>query len=389
MTFWWQYKIPMDIITDAKKARKSEHFEKATHVSEKQTKTPRVGNLKRNLFHRSNNHSSEPTRMPTSDLETKIKTARTKIQRMGLKTSKHQPEHTYCETHTSRIKCRCTWVKHISKLHKWAQRAQNEGAFCDFSIKAGSVTFRAHSIIVACHSGLFRRVAKSNQNRSPHVCIRVENIRPEVVGKLLDYAYTGKIELTKNNVAEISKAAIDFEMAGILRICLDFVSNMDAELALLILLTEGIPKSNLIFRRAFDYTLSNFRSLYSNPLFNNLGINLILSIVRSDDLVVYSEMEVLDALLKWTHHNFEERKCQFKELIHHVRFCQMEMDELIWASSISDLLPKYCHKLLIHANWLVTMRHLGYRDPLHLDAGKPRNCLYYRQGKTKENGKKK
>lgn len=302
---------------------------------------------------------------------------------MGSKNSKQISERVSSDTQTSRIKCRCTWVKHISSLHSWAQRAQNEGAFCDFSVKVCNETFRAHSIIIACHSGLFRRVAKSNLGRDGHIYIKIDNVRPEVLGQLLDYAYKGKIELTKNNVAEIAKSAVDFEMSGVLRICLDYISNMDAEQALLILCTEGIPKSNLIFRRAFDYTLCNFRTVYPHPLFNDISVNLLFSILRNDDLVVCSEMEVLDALLKWTHHNFEVRKCHFKKLVHQVRFCQMEMDELMWASSISDLLPKYCHKILIHANWLVALRRLGYRDPLHLDAGKPRNYLYF-QAETKQ-----
>lgn len=86
--------------------------------------------------------------------------------------------------------------------------------YCDVIFQVHDKEFRCHRIILAAISTYFRQVFCKTKSQK----IRIRNIKEEVIGEILRYAYTGTIKLTYSNVFEILLACHHFEIPSLIEI---------------------------------------------------------------------------------------------------------------------------------------------------------------------------
>ncbi|KAF7650638.1 hypothetical protein LDENG_00122920 [Lucifuga dentata] len=88
----------------------------------------------------------------------------------------------------------------------WTLR--NEGQFCDCTIQVGDSRHRAHKLVLAASSMLFRSLLDSSDT----ISIDTALVSSQEFGSLLDMVYTGKLPLGKHNVSRIVAAADSLQM---------------------------------------------------------------------------------------------------------------------------------------------------------------------------------
>ncbi|XP_028261822.1 zinc finger and BTB domain-containing protein 40 [Parambassis ranga] len=88
----------------------------------------------------------------------------------------------------------------------WALR--KEGHFCDCTILVGDSHHRAHKLVLAASSLLFRSVLDGSDT----ISIDTSVVSSQEFGCLLDMVYTGKLPLGKHNVGRIIAAADSLQM---------------------------------------------------------------------------------------------------------------------------------------------------------------------------------
>ncbi|XP_018517266.1 zinc finger and BTB domain-containing protein 40 isoform X1 [Lates calcarifer] len=88
----------------------------------------------------------------------------------------------------------------------WALR--KEGSFCDCTILVGDSPHRAHKLVLAASSMLFRSLLDGSDTISIDTAV----VSSQEFGCLLDMVYTGKLPLGKHNVSRIVAAADNLQM---------------------------------------------------------------------------------------------------------------------------------------------------------------------------------
>ncbi|XP_061584691.1 zinc finger and BTB domain-containing protein 40 [Cololabis saira] len=88
----------------------------------------------------------------------------------------------------------------------WALR--KEGHLCDCTILVGDAQHRAHKVVLAAASQLFRSLLEGSDTISIDTCV----VSPNEFSCLLDMIYTGKLPLGKHNVSRIVTAADSLQM---------------------------------------------------------------------------------------------------------------------------------------------------------------------------------
>ncbi|XP_041639925.1 zinc finger and BTB domain-containing protein 40 isoform X2 [Cheilinus undulatus] len=88
----------------------------------------------------------------------------------------------------------------------WALR--KEGHFCDCTILVGDSPHRAHKLVLAASSMLFRSLLDSSDT----ISIDTAMVSPQEFSCLLDMVYTGKLPIGKHNVSRIVAAADSLQM---------------------------------------------------------------------------------------------------------------------------------------------------------------------------------
>ncbi|XP_034724150.1 zinc finger and BTB domain-containing protein 40 isoform X3 [Etheostoma cragini] len=88
----------------------------------------------------------------------------------------------------------------------WALR--KEGHFCDCTILVGDSPHRAHKLVLAASSMLFRSLLDTSDT----ISIDTAMVSSQEFGCLLDMVYTGKLPLGKHNVSRIVAAADSLQM---------------------------------------------------------------------------------------------------------------------------------------------------------------------------------
>ncbi|GAB1609683.1 kelch-like protein 20 [Argonauta hians] len=229
-------------------------------------------------------------------------------------------------------------MHYLTQMLQFVNDDRKKGKFCDTIVASRNKYFKAHSIILACNSHLFRNIAeKHKQENKKRITICMDSIHPHIFELLLEYIYTGKLFLRKTTVAEVSMAAMDLKIPSICNLCNYFIKDMDSEQALLILLTRNICPSNDVFRKALCHVEDNFSVVVKHKLYMKLNSNVLEKILSSDNLNVRWELEVLDNLLKWTYHSHRCRRNYFPQLVKSVRFTQMTLQELRCACTMAEM----------------------------------------------------
>lgn len=136
------------------------------------------------------------------------------------------------------------------------------------------------------------------------------SVSPDIMRLVVEYAYTGFIPVTPDNVKELYVAADHLSIEGIVQACTQLLEkHMDPQNCLGIWkFTEMYywPKLN---RKALLYTLHHFEEIVAtSEEFLMLSAQELATIIESDQLNVKQEKTVYEAVVHWIAFAPEERR---------------------------------------------------------------------------------
>ncbi|XP_048872206.1 telomere zinc finger-associated protein isoform X2 [Brienomyrus brachyistius] len=99
------------------------------------------------------------------------------------------------------------------------------GRFCDAILNTGSgKCYTVHRNVLACFSEIFQNACPTSTSHMEY-CLP-DDCSSEGLELLLDFVYTGKLELDSANLEKVQRAAMGLSIQDALRICQEFASNM-------------------------------------------------------------------------------------------------------------------------------------------------------------------
>ncbi|XP_068194303.1 zinc finger and BTB domain-containing protein 8A [Antennarius striatus] len=117
-------------------------------------------------------------------------------------------------------------VAHQSNLLKQLNQQRHQELFCDCSLLVEGQLFRAHRNVLFASSGYFRMLLSQGPDRlSDSVNATFDVFTPETFTVILDFIYSGQLDLSSHNVIEVMSAASYLQMNNVINYCKNFIKS--------------------------------------------------------------------------------------------------------------------------------------------------------------------
>lgn len=231
-------------------------------------------------------------------------------------------------------------------LHQLSARQKafkDDKQFCDFVIVVADQTFHVHRSVIAACSDYFRVMLTGDYRESRELRTTLEGVKPEAIGAIINFAYTGEILINSDNVLDLIVAASIIQAEEIQEQCTErILSQLTHSNCIDILDFADKYSLNTLYDSSFLYCLRRFKYIALSPEFLETEARLLIRII-SDDNLKCREEEIFEFILKWVAHDPEIRIHDLPDLMEHVRFSLMSQKYLCETVSLNGIVAN-CHK---------------------------------------------
>ncbi|XP_061777128.1 kelch-like protein 10 [Nerophis ophidion] len=215
----------------------------------------------------------------------------------------------------------------------------------DAIITVGDAEFHIHKIILCNCSpyfgALFLRWSTPDQR-----VYAIRGLTAHLMQLIVDFAYTGSVSVTEDNVKDLLIAADEFNMIAIVQTCCTF-------------LTEQLCPENCIGiwqftkncytpelqLKAYQFILYHFEDVANSDELRTLSMQDFCDILDRDDLIVKKENTVYEAILRWVAQAPWERGRNLALLLARVRLA-LTSEEYITINVLTNHLVQNSSKCL-------------------------------------------
>lgn len=199
----------------------------------------------------------------------------------------------------------------------------------DCVLKIKDKDFPCHRLVLCACSSYFRSIFLSDLDESKKKEIILEDVEPGVMGLILKYLYTSKINVTEHNVQDIFAVANMYQIPSIFTVCVSFLQKRLSLSNCLAIFRLGLmldcPRLAVSAR---NYACEHFQLISRDEEFFQLLPSELAAILANDNLSVETEEVVFEALMNWVSRDPESREKELPGLLDCVRLCLVNEDYL-------------------------------------------------------------
>ena len=218
------------------------------------------------------------------------------------------------------------------ELMKRLNMQRGQDYLCDITLVAKEgKEFKAHRNVLSAVSPFFVKLFQSEMKEKEEGIIRFKEISASILGGVLEFIYTGHVEIDDEQSAKDLIIAADFLLLVSMK---TFAGRFLEQL-----LTNSNCISTFYFAEKYQceelvaktrkFVHENFASVAELDEFLELEAEEVERWISSDDICVAAEEDVLKIIQKWTEQNESDRKAKFEELFRHVRLVLVSRDVLV------------------------------------------------------------
>ena len=254
---------------------------------------------------------------------------------------------------------------------------RKKGQFCDVVLEVcngeDQARFNAHRVVLCAGSPFFYSALNNDMKESKEGLIRLEDMSKVAIEELLDYLYTGHVDVTQHNAFDLLKIADFLVIPSLKEVSSKFIiqslSSSNCFMAYYLAVNYRCIE---LQEKARDFIYANFTRVVEHEDFLNLTINEVEEWISSDEIRVRGEEDVFEAIVKWVEQKGSGEREKFFELFRHVRLIYLSRNYVL-----NDILP---HPLITNekactAFVLDTIKHVSCGSEECFFAQAPRNCL--------------
>ncbi|XP_047205335.1 kelch-like protein 40b [Girardinichthys multiradiatus] len=190
----------------------------------------------------------------------------------------------------------------------------------DCVLKIKDKEFPCHRLVLCACSSYFRSIFLSDLDESKKREIVLEDVEPGVIGLILKYLYTSKINVTEQNVQDIFAVANMYQIPSIFTVCVSFLQKRLSLSNCLAIFRLGLmldcPRLAVSAR---NYACERFQLISKDEDFFLLNATEVAAILTNDNLNVETEEAVFEALMRWVSRDIESREKELSDLLDCVR----------------------------------------------------------------------
>lgn len=194
------------------------------------------------------------------------------------------------------------------------------GKLCDVTLKVENQSFSAHRLVLAATIPYFHAMFLSNMAESKQKDITLQGVDAVALETLINFAYSGRVTLTNDNVQSIMVGASYVQLHKVKDACADFLRrHFHPHNVLGIRHFADSLSCNSLMEEADKYIQQYFHEVSQEEEFLNLSFADVKELISRDELHVVSEEQVFEATMRWVKHDNETRSPNLPELLALVR----------------------------------------------------------------------
>ena len=183
------------------------------------------------------------------------------------------------------------------------------------------VEIPAHRVVLASASPYFRTMFKVNMRESGERRVLLGVVDSASVKALVDFAYTGEIDVISDNDVALFSAAHRLLFDDVVDYCCEGLANrMNKSNCLRWLEFADQYNCQKLLSVADRHVAFHIVDLAETDEFRRLSLEHVSRLLASDELAVSREEEVWDIAMKWFQHDEDNRKSTMEILTKSIRF---------------------------------------------------------------------
>ncbi|KAJ5071700.1 hypothetical protein M0811_10109 [Anaeramoeba ignava] len=244
------------------------------------------------------------------------------------------------------------------------QNEKEEESYFDFEIicEQDKTSFKTHKSILSSRSHYFKSLFKSKMKEYQENKLILQDVSSSILSPILNYFYSGKIEINLENVVEILFFSSKYLIDELIEISSNFIkNNLQFETIVDILKLSETMNFNQLIDSSYKFILDNFDEFIKTLFFLELEENH-LNLILSNDEILTNEFELFQTIIKWGKHKSninqekktqkldknekEKLQIQILNIIDKIRFIDFSKKELKDTLK-KDLIPNQISQKLI------------------------------------------
>ncbi|XP_064622104.1 kelch-like protein 7 [Lineus longissimus] len=191
----------------------------------------------------------------------------------------------------------------------------------DITLCVNDREFPTHKNILAAISPYFTAMFTTDLSESRQQKICLFEVEADALALIINYAYTGRVDITRNNAQNLLGAASLFQISTIQEACAKFMeSQFDISNCIGIHCFAQIHDCGDLRLKSKEYIEKNFTEVMQGEEFVSLSPEKMEEFLSSNELNVECEDTVYEALVKWVDNDKENRQQFMEKLLPLVRF---------------------------------------------------------------------
>ena len=196
--------------------------------------------------------------------------------------------------------------------------------FCDVILEIGSgddqVRLLAHKIVLCAGSPFFNNALNSDMKEKKEGVIRLEETNKAVMEEVLEYLYTGHVDINEQNVFDLLKIADYLIISSLKKLSRDFIlRTLSPSSSFMAYYYAARYLDPELEESAQDFTFDNFLDAAESDDFLNLSVKQVEEWVSSDHIAVEEEEQVFQVIVNWMEKSENSKHQSFFQLFRHVR----------------------------------------------------------------------
>ena len=188
--------------------------------------------------------------------------------------------------------------------------------------------FQAHKHILADASPFFKKLLSSDMRESKDGVVRLQMLTEFVLGDILEFIYTGCVQISDEDHAQDLIAMADFLFLPQLKSIAGDVLTRDINFSNCVSRYHSAEtyQCEVLISATKKFIFANFGTVAKTDEFLNISITEVEMWISSDEINVSAEEDVFEFILAWIDHNEVDRKKYFFTLFRHVRLVYVSRD---------------------------------------------------------------
>ncbi|KAJ5067197.1 pep-cterm sorting domain-containing protein [Anaeramoeba ignava] len=239
------------------------------------------------------------------------------------------------------------------------QNQNQEESYFDFEINCeqNQISFKTHKSILSSRSEYFKTLFKSKMKEYQENKLILKDVSSSILFSILNYFYSGKIEINSENVIEILIFSSKYLIDELIEISSNFIKkNLQIETIIDVLKLSESMNLNHLLDFSYQFIFENFTKFIKTSFFLELEENH-LNLILSNDILLTNEFELFQSIIKWGKHKLninqekeneeeEQLQKQISNIIEKIRFIDFSKEELEDTLK-QDLIPNQISQKLI------------------------------------------